>query len=86
MEETIESLMMGNLIGQPFRITYKGSDFQVRISQKDLSKNTIEIAILLDGIIQTLMKDSNTWRFKSLALDKDFANDIYRSIALRYRL
>ncbi|GAA0881825.1 hypothetical protein GCM10009120_04210 [Sphingobacterium siyangense subsp. cladoniae] len=86
MEETIDILRSGEVPGQPLRITFKGQDFQVRILDDKLCKNLNEITILLDGIVQKLRKERDRWYFENTEDDKEFANDIGRAIALRYRL
>jgi hypothetical protein len=86
MEETIDILRSGEVPRQPLRITFKGQDFQVRILDDKLYKNLNEITILLDGIVQKLRKDRDRWYFENTEDDMEFANDIGRAIALRYRL
>jgi hypothetical protein len=86
MEETIDILAQSNIPAQSFRITFKGQDFQIRILEKEIYKGISEISILLDGMVQKLIKSQNSWCFENSENDKDFANDIGRSISLRYRL
>jgi len=86
MEETILTLAENNIPRQSFRITFKGQDFQIRILDKELYKDMAEISILLDGIVQKLIKIKDKWQFENSDSDIDFANDIGRSISLRYRL
>jgi len=86
MEEAIDALAQNNIPRQSLRITYKGQDFQIRILDKELYKGMIEISILLDGMVQKLIRNKDIWHFENSDNDKDFANDIGRLISLRYRL
>ncbi|MDN4011425.1 hypothetical protein QX233_03015 [Chryseobacterium gambrini] len=43
-----------------------------------------EFQILLDGLVQKLIKTNGKWHFEH-GEDQDFAEDIWREIALRYR-
>ncbi|WP_100075226.1 hypothetical protein [Chryseobacterium camelliae] len=70
---------------QVFRITFKNRDFQVVLLSRDLTKNMTEFQILLDGLVQKLIKTNGKWHFEH-GEDQDFAEDIWRHIALRYRL
>ena len=86
MEETIDTLEQNNIPRQSIRITFKGQDFQIRILHKELYKGMTEISILLDGMVQKLVKIKDKWHFENSENDRDFANDIGRLISLRYRL
>ena len=86
MEETIDTLAQNSIPRQSIRITFKGQDFQIRILDKELYKGMTEISILLDGMVQKLVKIKERWRFENSENDRDFANDIGRLISLRYRL
>ncbi|OOG19660.1 hypothetical protein BWD42_07035 [Sphingobacterium sp. CZ-UAM] len=86
MEETIDTLAQNNIPRQSIRITFKGQDFQIRILDRELYKGMTEISILLDGMVQKLIKIKERWHFENSENDSDFANDIGRSISLRYRL
>ncbi|HAF37124.1 MULTISPECIES: hypothetical protein [Sphingobacterium] len=86
MEETIDTLAQSNIPAQSFRITFKGQDFQIRILEKELHRGISEISILLDGMVQKLKKNQDRWHFEGSENDIEFANDIGRSISLRYRL
>lgn len=86
MEETIHTLAEHNISRQAIRITFKGQDFQIRILEKEIFKGISEISILLDGMVQKLVKIKDRWHFENSETDKDFANDIGRAISLRYRL
>ncbi len=70
---------------QVFRITFKNRDFQVVLLKKDLTKNMSEFQILLDGLVQRLKKENGKWNFEH-GEDQDLAEDIWRQVALRYRL
>ncbi|WP_286751662.1 MULTISPECIES: hypothetical protein [Sphingobacterium] len=70
---------------QVFRITFKNCDFQVVLLKKDLTKNMTEFQILLDGLVQRLRKENGKWNFEH-GEDQDLAEDIWRQVALRYRL
>lgn len=85
-EDTINSKLFDPFKGQLFRITYKGQDYQVKILKRDIKKNQSEIEILLDGIVQKIIKKNNAWYFEHTDSDRDFAYDIWRAISLRYRL
>ncbi|WP_312715396.1 hypothetical protein [Sphingobacterium multivorum] len=69
---------------QVFRITFKNRDFQVVLLKRDLTKNMSEFQILLDGLVQRLIKENGKWNFEH-GEDQDLAEDIWRQIALRYR-
>lgn len=86
MEDTVDSRFYDRSKGQIFRITYKNRDFQVRLLKKELSKELTEIDLLLDGVVQKLIRKNNKWFFEHSDDDKEFANDIWRAISLRYRL
>jgi len=86
MDETIDTLAQNDIPAQSFRITYKSRDFQIRILEKELFKDINTISILLDGIVQKLIKNQGKWYFEKSNSDEEFANDIGRSISLRYRL
>lgn len=70
---------------QTFIITFKSRDFQIKLLKKDLTKDQDEFEILLDGMVQKLLKKEGKWSFE-LGEDQDLAEDICRQIALRYRL
>ncbi|RKE80779.1 hypothetical protein [Chryseobacterium sp. AG363] len=70
---------------QVFRITFKNRDFQVVLLKRDLTKNMSEFQILLDGLVQKLKKENGKWNFEH-GEDQDLAEDIFRQVALRYRL
>lgn len=70
---------------QVFRITFKNRDFQVVLLKKDLTTNMSEFQILLDGLVQRLKKENGKWKFEH-GEDQDLAEDIWRQVALRYRL
>ncbi|WP_156167752.1 hypothetical protein [Sphingobacterium sp. Ag1] len=70
---------------QIFRITFKFRDFQVVLLKKDLLKDQTEFEILLDGLVQKLIKKNGKWSFEH-GEDQDLAEDIWRQIELRYRL
>lgn len=85
MEDTIGSKFDRNT-GQIFRITFKNRELEVILLKKSLTKNESEIEILLDGVIQRLVKINNEWHFEGVQADKELAKDIWGAISLRYRL
>ncbi|AZA84607.1 hypothetical protein H3Z85_00975 [Chryseobacterium indologenes] len=85
MEDTINSKFDANS-GQIFRITYKNRDFQIRLLKRGITKDIIEVDLLLDGVIQKLLKRDKTWYFENSDADQELAKDIWRAISLRYRL
>lgn len=86
MEDTICSKHFDPFKGQIFRITFRTQDYQVKLLKRDIKKDQLEIDILLDGIIQKLIKTDGIWHFEHSSFDKDFAFEIWRAISLRYRL
>lgn len=63
---------LGNEIthkSQEFRLTYKGQDYQLFLLEKSLAKNSAEVKILLDGIVQKLVKREKGWFFENIELD-----------------
>lgn len=72
--------------GQPLRITFKKLDYQIQILQKDITRETREIRLLLDGMVQMLIFDGNSWRFAETDDNTVFAQAIWNAISLRYRL
>lgn len=86
MEDTISSRLNNSTSGQIFRITYKHRDLEITLLKKKLTKDVAEIEILLDGMIQKLVKTGSGWKFEGLDMDHEFANDIWKAISLRYRL
>jgi len=75
----------GHFSKQIFRITFKTRDFQIVLLQKKLTKDQQEFSVLLDGLVQKLIKKNGKWHFDH-GQDQDLAEDIWRQIALRYRL
>ncbi|WP_286779314.1 MULTISPECIES: hypothetical protein [Sphingobacterium] len=86
MEDTIDSKYFDPFKGQIFRITFKTQDYQVKLLKRDIKKDQSEIDILLDGIIQKLIKIDGIWCFENSGIDQAFAFEIWRAISLRYRL
>lgn len=70
---------------QKFRVTYKLKDYEIILLKKDLKKDLKDISILLDGVVQKMIKEEGKWRFDH-GNDRELANDIWRAISLRYRL
>ncbi len=70
---------------QTFRITFKSRDYQIVLLKKDLIKDECELQVLLDGLVQKLIKKNGKWSFEH-GEDQGLAEDIWRQIALRYRL
>ncbi|RKO68369.1 hypothetical protein D7322_27520 [Sphingobacterium puteale] len=85
MEDTIGQLNTAYK-GQIFRITYQERDFQIQLLKKCPTKEETALDILLDGLLQTLVKNKERWSFQQHELDQDLANHIWRAISLRYRL
>ncbi|MGK9120457.1 hypothetical protein [Olivibacter jilunii] len=71
---------------QPLRVTFKNIDYEVRILNKDIKKTDTSVKILLDGIVQTLERSASQWYFSGSDNDPAFAQAIWHSISLRYRL
>lgn len=86
MEDTIGNRLNDPFAGQTFRITYKAQDFEIKVLKKVINKDQSCIDILLDGIVQRLIKLDGKWCFDGTNSDQSFANDIWRAISLRYRL
>ncbi len=82
MEDTIDSIHLDPFQEQIFRITYKTQEYQIELLKREQS----EIEVLLDGIVQKIIKKNDSWFFEDTDLDKDFAREIWRAISLRYRL
>lgn len=70
----------------PLRITYKELDYTIHILQKTVDSQTNEIRVLLDGIVQTLIREEGRWRFAETGENDAFAQAIWHAISLRYRL
>jgi hypothetical protein len=70
---------------QTFRITFKAKDYTVVLLKTDLKKKLTENSVLLDGVVQNMIKKNNNWYFDH-GKDEDLANDIWRAISLRYRM
>lgn len=70
---------------QTFRITFKTRDFQIVLLKKDLTKDQREFSVLLDGLVQKLIKKNGKWNFEH-GEDHDLAEEIWRAISLRYRI
>jgi len=86
MEEiTVGFRNAGQYIGQPFRVTYKERDYQVRILEKIPSKDNTEFKILIDGIVEKLVQQDKKWTFSGRGEDAILAHEIWRAISLRYR-
>lgn len=86
MEDTILPDETYAYKSQPLRVTFKNTDYEVRILNRDIKKTDTSIKILLDGIVQTLEKTAACWQFSGTDDDPAFAQAIWHSISLRYRL
>lgn len=86
MEDTIGSELTHPYKSLPMRVTYKEQDYTVHLLQKEIDKTTREVRLLLDGIVQTIVCDGFRWRFDGDDGNADFAQAIWNSISLRYRL
>ncbi|KGE13544.1 hypothetical protein [Sphingobacterium deserti] len=73
--------------GLRFRIHLENNDFIVRLLKTEITKETKEIKILLDGMPKTLRKDDlGTWQVEGIATEQHFARAIWNCISLRYRI
>ncbi|MEH6305901.1 hypothetical protein RYH73_09630 [Olivibacter sp. CPCC 100613] len=86
MEDTILPDETYSYKSQPLRVTFKNIDYEVRILSKEIKKTDTLVKILLDGMVQTLEKNSTHWHFSESEDDPAFAQAIWHSISLRYRL
>lgn len=72
-------------VGQPFRVTFKDQDYQVRILENIPSKKNTEFKILIDGVVEKLVQQDKKWTFGRGEQDAILAHEIWRTISLRYR-
>ncbi|QNL47988.1 hypothetical protein H8S90_14340 [Olivibacter sp. SDN3] len=86
MDDTVLTDSTYSYKGQPLRITFKKLDYQIQILHRNITRDTREIRILLDGIVQTLTFDGNRWCFAETEDNTDFAQAIWNAVCLRYRL
>lgn len=86
MEDTILPDQSFAYRSQPLRITFKSIDYMVQLLDKEISNGSNEVRILLDGIVQTLIRTEGRWRFAETTENEAFAQAIWYAISLRYRL
>lgn len=86
MEDTICLENEASHRSQVFRITYRGQDYKLILLERYLTRQHTELRILLDGILQKLVKKEEKWFFEHMESDQHFAQQIWRNISLRYRL
>ena len=73
--------------GLRFRIHLENADFSVRLLKAEITKDTKEIKILMDGMPKTLRKDDfGNWQVEGIEAEQQFAKAVWNCISLRYRI
>ncbi|WP_345955952.1 hypothetical protein [Mucilaginibacter sp. PAMB04168] len=76
-------------MGQLLRITFENKDYTFKLRNALPADRIVnELAILLSGEEQVLIREGDTWQFKN-SVDKDFnrlADAIGKAISLRFRI
>lgn len=86
MEEPILTEQKAAYIGLPLRITFAGIDHELRLLQKEVARQAQSLRIQLDDEPYTLVNRGDSWYFESGAGDPAFAQAIWHTVSLRYRL
>ncbi|GGG87831.1 hypothetical protein GCM10007415_22190 [Parapedobacter pyrenivorans] len=86
MEELISAEQKPAYIGLPLRITFAGSDHELRLLQKEVDRYAHTLRIRLDDEPHILVNSGDGWRFESGADNAAFAQAIWHAVSLRYRL
>lgn len=86
MEAPILTEQKPAYIGLPLRITFAGTDHELRLLQKEVDRHARHIRVQLDDEPHTLVNPGDGWRFERGGGDVAFAQAIWHAIALRYRL
>lgn len=86
MEEPILTEQRSAYIGLPLRITFAGTDHELRLLQKEVDRYTRHIRIQLDDEPYALINPGDGWRFERGEADPAIAQAIWNAISLRYRL
>lgn len=86
MDETILSEQKPDYVGLPLRITFAGTDHELRLLQKEVGRQAQSLRIQLDDEPHTLINPGDGWRFERGEADPAVAHAIWHAISLRYRL
>jgi len=86
MEEPILTEQKPAYIGLPLRITFAGTDHELRLLQKEVGRHAHSLRIQLDDEPHTLINPGDGWRFETEAGNAAFAQAIWHAVSLRYRL
>lgn len=86
MEEPILTEQKPTYISLPLRITFAGTDHELRLLQKEVDRQVQTLRIQLDDEPHTLVKLENGWCFEKGGGDAAFAQAIWHAVSLRYRL
>ncbi|PPL04860.1 hypothetical protein SAMN05444682_101654 [Parapedobacter indicus] len=86
MEEPILTEQKPAYVGLPLRITFAGSDHELRLLQKEVDRRAYSLRIRLDDELHTLVNPGDGWRFETGAGNAAFAQAIWHAVSLRYRL
>jgi len=75
-------------MGQVLRITHKDIDYSFKIlNGEPLSRETAEIAVLMNEVTLTLVRDEHSWVPKEESeMAQEQGRAIGKAIALRYRI
>jgi hypothetical protein len=75
-------------MGQVLRITFNNNDYNYQVLTSPVSKETLEIQILLEGTTQTLIRHQGQWLPKETdeKIVPDLLVAIGRALSLRYRI
>lgn len=86
MESSVLTEQKPAYIGLPLRITFAGTDHELRLLQKEVDRQAERLEIQLDDEPHTLINTGTGWCFDGRADDAAFAQAIWHAISLRYRL
>lgn len=86
MEEPILTEQRPVYVGLPLRITFAGTDYELRLLQKEVGRQAQSLHIQLDDEPHTLVNPGDGWRFEREEGNAAFAQAIWHAVSLRYRL
>ena len=86
MESPVLTEQKPAYISLPLRITFAGTDHELRLLQKEVDRHAERLDIQLDDEPHTLINAGDGWRFDGGEDNAAFAQAIWHAISLRYRL
>ncbi|HWK56182.1 MAG TPA: hypothetical protein VNQ80_02515 [Parapedobacter sp.] len=86
MDEAIFTTQKPAFIGLPLRITFGGTDHELRLLQKEVGRHADYLEIRIDDEPHRLVNTGDGWRFDGGEDNAAFAQAIWHAVSLRYRL